>query len=271
MNDLIVGILQDEFGAKPLENYRLVEKWLLENYREADLVILPEYSMLNILAGLKPEEAYRLAEELEDSEYLSKISDLAGKLDTYMLIHFIEKSREKPRSYSSSILVEPSGKYELVYRKIHLFDAYGYRESDYLLPGKQLSKTLVIKNIMLHIAICYDIRFPELFRKYAYRGGHIVIVQAGWVKGPLKEEILDFLATSRSHENTMYLVVVNQTGKMFTGRSGVFNPFGFKELDLGFKPRYLEYALDPSIVGEARKQIPVVKHSLNNWIIEFKK
>jgi len=270
LNRIIFGIIQDGFTIDPLKNIEIVVKWLNSSYREADLVILPEYSMVNVLAGLKPIEVYDKAEYIDDSTYLSKMSDIAGKYGVAILTHFIEKTDVKPYSYSSSILVKPTGEYVKIYSKIHLFNAYGYRESDYFLPGNNLSKPIVLNNMLFYVAICYDIRFPELFRMYAFNNATGVIVQSGWVKGFMKEEVLDKLASSRSHENTMYIILVDQVGELYVGRSGVFNPYGYRELDLGFKPGYKEYSIDPAIVDEARRQIPVVEESRRRWSIVFK-
>lgn len=268
MNDLRIGILQDEFGVNPLDNAERIKNMLLKRHREANLVILPEYSMINVLDGLKPEDVYERAESLEDSVFLNEISRLAERLSAKFLAHFIEKSGDKPRCFSSSVLVEPSGKLVKLYSKMHLFDAYGYRESDFFKPGGKPSIGISLNSMELYVAICYDLRFPELFRTYSFKGAHGVIVQAGWVKGFLKEEILDKIAATRSHENTYYVVLVNQTGRIFTGRSGVYNPFGYKEVDLGFKQNYVEHTLDPTLVDEARNTIPVVKQALNKWIVK---
>jgi len=59
----------------------------------------------------------------------------------------------------------------------------------------------------------------------------------------VKEEVLDKLACTRSRENTLYLIVANQTSDLYTGRSGIFNPYRYKERDLGFKPRYVEHPI----------------------------
>ncbi|MEM1825380.1 MAG: nitrilase-related carbon-nitrogen hydrolase [Desulfurococcaceae archaeon] len=267
---MIIGIIQEDFGINSHENFEKIKTHIERNLKEADIILTPEYSMVNILKNLKPEDVYNLSEELENSSYLSKISDLSGKYSVNILTHFIEKTSSKPKCYNSSIIVKPSGSVEKVYSKLHLFDAYNYRESDFFNPGKSLSQTILIKNKKFYTAICYDIRFPELFRLYASRGAYGVFVHAGWVKSFLKEELLDILARSRSHENTMYIVIANQTGELYTGRSGVYNPYGFKELDLGFKPKYCEYKLDLTIVDDAREQIPVVKQALEKWSIEFR-
>jgi predicted amidohydrolase len=270
LDEFIVGILQDEFTADPMKNYGVIEKVLLEKHSVADIVVLPEYSMINILESMNPEDVYEKAEVLENSNFLSKISDLAGKIDAYILTHFIEKTDVKPKTRSSSVIVYPSGRIRRVYSKIHLFDAYGYRESEYFISGTEISKALMFGEIKLFVAICYDLRFPELFRSYAFQDAYGVIVHAGWVKGFLKEEILDTLARSRSHENTMYLILADQTGKYFVGRSGVFNPHGYRELDLGYKRNYVEWRIRPEEVIDARREVPVVKQSRSRWNIVLK-
>ncbi len=269
MDTIIAGIIQGEYGVDPAENYEKTRKILLENYAEADIVLLPEYSMINVLGGLKPREVLEKAERIEDSTYLSKLSDLAGKLGTTIIAHFIEKT-DKSKPYSTSVVVKPDGSVEKAYSKIHLFDAYGYRESDYLEPGDKPSRPVMVGSFKFYVAICYDIRFPELFRHYALNGADGVLVHMGWVRGPLKEELLNVLARSRSHENTMYLVVANHTGKQYTGRSGLFNPYGYRELDMGVKPGYREVVLDKGVVESARRDIPVLEHSRSRWNISFK-
>lgn len=269
MKTIRVGILQEEYGINPLENYEKTHRILSSKYREADVVILPEYSMINILGGLSPREVYARSEEIGSSKYLEKLSILAGNLGTSILAHFIEKTDKPPRSMSTSVVVFPDGRIEKAYSKIHLFDAYGYRESDYLLPGNELSRPIRIGDFIFYVAICYDIRFPELFRTYAWMGAHGVFLHAGWVRGPLKEETLDVLARSRSHENTMFLVLSNHVGRQYTGRSGVYSPYGVKIIDLGTKPNYMEIELDISEVYNARRNIPVIEHSKLRWKITF--
>jgi len=271
LSKLLVGILQFSSSTNVIDNVEKIHRMVRENYREADIVIIPEYSMLNILSGLEPKDVYEKAEVLDNSVFVSKLASLAKELDTHILAHVIERSGREPLSYSSSVLIKPDEGYELVYRKMHLFDAYGYGESKYFIPGNELSKGIAFEGKTFYVAICYDIRFPELFRKYGLMNAYGVFIHAGWVRGFNKELLLDILAMSRSHENTMYLILSNQTGEIYTGRSGVYNPFGYKELDLGSGEKYVEYSIDLDMVDEARKQIPVVSQSRNKWVVEFRK
>ncbi|MEM0002085.1 MAG: carbon-nitrogen hydrolase family protein [Desulfurococcaceae archaeon] len=270
MSRLIVGIVQASYTTQPLENIDKTYSLIKKNYREADLIILPEYSMTNPLIIKDPGKVYEISEYPTSSKYLPGIARIANEYGVNILVHFIEKTDKPPLTKSTSILVTSRGEILPVYNKIHLFDAYGFRESTYFEPGKSLSKLISVNGFQLAFAICYDIRFPELFRSYALLGAHAVIIQSGWVRGPLKEEILDKLASSRAHENTMYIILANQTGEMFTGRSGVFNPWGYRELDLGIDEKYSEHTLTLSEVEKAREVLPLIKQSADRWDIKFK-
>lgn len=268
MNELVVGIVQASYTNQPMENvektYSLIKKW----YREADIVVLPEYSMTNPLSIKDPLRVYDLSEYITGSKYLSSFNRLVNELGINLLVHFIEKTDRHPLTKSTSVLITTRGEVLPVYHKMHLFDAYGYRESDFFEPGKSPSKIISINGFQIAFAICYDMRFPELFRTYARQGAHVVIVQAGWVKGPFKEELLDKILVTRAHENTLYIVLANQTGDQFTGRSGVFNPMGYRELDLGHVEKYAEHTLLLENVLKTRDIIPVIKQSLSKWDIK---
>jgi predicted amidohydrolase len=267
MSRLVVGIVQASYKNDPLDNAEKTYKIVKRGYREADLVVLPEYSMLNPLESRTPSIVYELSEHIVGSKYLSTMVKLAAELGAAILVHFIEKTDTPPKTRSTSILITSRGEVIPVYSKMHLFDAYGYRESDFFEPGKDPGKLVLINNFQVAFAICYDIRFPELFRTYAQMGAHVVVVQAGWVRGPLKEEVLDKLASARAHENGVYVVLANQVGEMFTGRSGVYSPWGYKELDLGFDEKYVEHPLSLEEVNRAREVVPVLKQATARWQI----
>lgn len=268
MSKLTIGIVQASYTAQPLVNiektYSIVKRW----YKEADLIVLPEYSMTNPLIVKDPEKLYEISEYITGSRYLSGFTKLVNELGVNMLVHFIERTDTPPLSKSTSILITSRGEMLPVYNKMHLFDAYGYKESDFFMPGRAPSKIISINGFQVGFAICYDVRFPELFRIYARQGAHLVIVQAGWIRGLLKEELLDKMLATRAHENTIYIVLANQVGELFTGRSGVYNPMGYKEIDAGVDEKYLEYEIDLTSVEKTRELIPVLRQSIEKWEIK---
>ncbi|MCS7127782.1 MAG: hypothetical protein N3E36_00685 [Sulfolobales archaeon] len=266
---LTIGLVQADYGIDPLNNYEKTKRILRESYGEADLIILPEYSMSDPLQLAKPEEVIKIAEYIEDSTYLSKLSELAAEISASILAHFIEKAPSEGKPLSSSVMIHPSGRFEKLYSKIHLFDAYGYKESLFFERGKSVSKSIVIRGLTTTVAICFDVRFPELFRLYARMGSELVIVHSGWVKGSIKEESLEFLVRSRAHENTLWMVVANKWGERYVGRSMVVDPFGVKVFELSIGESYGEYIVNKSRVYDARKILPTVELSKALWKVEL--
>lgn len=267
--EITFGIVQAYFTGSPEENLAKAYSIIRQRFREADIVILPEYSMVNPFIVKDPIKVYELSEAISSSRYLTYLEKLASELRATIVAHFIERTNVPPLTKSTTVLIS-ANRIIPVYSKIHLFDAYGYRESSYFIAGNSPGYIVDLKGFRIGFAICYDIRFPELFRLYAIKGVDVVIVQAGWVRGPLKEEILDILASARAHENTMYIVLANQTGDMFTGRSGVFNPWGYRELDIGFEEKYTEYTVHIEEIEKARSILPVVRQASEKWEIKIK-
>jgi predicted amidohydrolase len=223
---------------------------------EADLVILPEYSMFPP-DGLSPEEVYALSEGL-DGPFVEEFTRFAEEYSTYVLVPILERSGAPPRVYNTSVLISPRGTAVATYRKLHLMDALGVRESSYVVPGDRPSPVVEVAGARVAVAVCFDLRFPELFRLYALAGAEVIAVPAAWYRGPLKEEVLHTLARARSIENTVYVAVANQFSDRFTGRSAAVDPMGVVLADLGVGERYAEVVLDLDYLGEVRRQLPLL-------------
>jgi len=251
---LRVGILQFGSTGDKLKN---VEKILtLARKVEADIVVLPEYSMLDI-AGRNPVEVYE-ASEAVDGPFVSGFERFARENSTHVLVSLLERATY-PKVYNTAVVVSPREEVLAVYRKLHLFDALGARESDYMVPGERPSSIFEVGGSKLAVAICFDLRFPELFRYYGLQGAEVVLVPSAWYGGPMKEETLRFLARARASENTYYVVVADQYSSRFTGRSMVVDPFGTVLLDLGLGERYVEFDIDVDYVYQARKSLPLLE------------
>ena len=222
--------------------------------KEADLVLLPEYSLFDP-TGLPAEEVWQRATTLED--FVERLGRIASRSGAHVVGAFLERG-PRPRVYNTTALVSPSGALIGIYRKTHLFDAYGYRESDVVEPGAELSQVFDVKGVKVGFAVCFELRFPEVFRELALAGVQLAAVPAAWYSGPLKEETLHVLARARAVENGMYVAVAALYGQRFTGRSLVANPFGVVEAELGAGERYREVPIDLSLVEEARKTVPTL-------------
>ncbi len=222
---------------------------------EPDLVVAPEYLMTPI-SGLPPAKVYEAAETIE-GRYVDKLARVASEYSTWMVGHMFERA-SYPKVYNTALLIDPGGNVKAAYRKMHLFDAFGYRESDYMEPGDTPSPIVRIGDVNVAIAICFELRFPELFRLYALRGADLIVVPTAWYRGPLKEEMLSLMARARAHENTVFVAVADQYGPEFVGRSMLVDPLGVVMADLGIGERYVELRVDPSAVAEARKSLPLL-------------
>jgi len=205
-------------------------------------------------SGVTRDYVHSLAEEL-DGEFSSSILDASREMGISVVYTLF--LREKGRVYNVAVFAE-KGVVRVVYRKIHLFDAYGYRESEIFASGKNLA-VVDFKNFRIGLAVCFDLRFPELFRALAYRGVNLFIVPAAWYRGKYKLDQWRHLIAARAHENTSYLVAVDQVGKFFLGHSLVASPLGFIRFELGEKEEKLSIELEKGELEEAEKLVPVRK------------
>ncbi|MEM0015211.1 MAG: carbon-nitrogen hydrolase family protein [Zestosphaera sp.] len=258
--ELRVGILQ--FGATANKEGNVEKVGRLLRRVSADIVVLPEYAAFNIVR-LRPEEAYGMADGLE-GDFIAFFRGLAREHSTYFVTTTFEKSPEPPKVYNTAVMIDPRGEVVATYRKTHLFDAYGYRESDYIMHGDRPSPVVDIGKAKVAMAICFDIRFPELFRIYSTGGADLITISSAWFKGPLKEETLSFLARARAHENTVYVAVSVQYGEDYTGRSGLIDPWGTQVLDLGVGEKYVEIDIDMDLVNEVRHRLPLLQLRRSN-------
>ena len=112
------------------------------------------------------------------------------------------------------------------YRKIHLYDSFGYQESARLVAGPVEPVLVDVDGFRVGLMTCYDLRFPELARELVSRGAELLVVPAAWVAGPLKVDHWRTLARARAIENTVFVAAVGQPGPRYTGHSMVVGPAG---------------------------------------------
>lgn len=162
---------------------------------------------------------------------------------------------------------------EAHYDKLHLFDAYGYVESEQIEPGDAVV-TVTIDGVVFGLTTCYDIRFPELFKQLAAAGAEVILVPASWAPGERKVEQWRALAVARALDSTCFVIAVDQaqppadpdadpslrkpTG---VGHSLVVGPLGEILVELGPDPRLEVVDLDVETVRAARAMLPVLANS----------
>ena len=221
---------------------------------DADLHVFPEYLMGTQNGIVTKELVKQLAEPLE-GYFASRILSKSEEYDVGVV--FSMYLRDGSRVSNAAVLAE-NGRVRAVYRKIHLFDAYGYRESEVFAGGNELA-VASFRGFTAGLAVCFDLRFPELFRAMFLRGVNLFIVPSAWYKGPHKVDQWKSLTVARAHENVSFLVAVDQTGDHFAGHSLVATPMGHILVDLGETERSLLIDIDPIEVSQAREKIPIDK------------
>ena len=142
------------------------------------------------------------------------------------------------------------------YRKIHLYDSFGYRESDRLSAGDPVPTVVEVGGFGVGLMTCYDLRFPELGRALVDAGAEVLVVPAAWVAGPRKVEHWRTLVRARAIENTCYVVAVGQPGPRYTGHSTVVDPLGDVVVEAGEGPEVLTAVVDHTVLERARSTNP---------------
>lgn len=254
-----IGLIQLDVTSSKKENLQRVVAIIESAGDVSDLLVFPEYCMGYPKEGLSRNYLENMAEPL-DGEFVTLVAEKSKEKQVATVIPIFEK--DDGDVFDTAVIID-HGKVKGGYRKIHLFDALGYRESELFLPG---SKPVLfnIRDMKFGVVICYDIRFPELVKSAVMSGARSVIVPSAWYRGPLKEEQWQTLLMARAQENTSYVIGVGNANEAFVGRSMVVDPLGVKVLDLGSGNRIGFCEIDDNRVTEAREKLPVLKQSNNS-------
>jgi predicted amidohydrolase len=216
----------------------------------ASLICFPE----QFATGWDPESGRNIQDTR--GNIVSGLRELAGKNRIGILGSFRQGGGGKPRN--TAIVIDQEGRISATYSKIHLF-SHSHEQAGYD-PGNELG-LFTLGPLYCGIAICYDLRFPELFRLYAGRGAHVVFVPAAWPAQRLKH--WELFITARAAENQMYVVGVNTTGSnpvdRYTGGSMAADPHGTVICRANDAEQLVFTDIDPAIVNAARRQFPVEK------------
>jgi predicted amidohydrolase len=164
-----------------------------------------------------------------------------------------ETSPDPTRPYNTLVM---RGATAAEYRKIHLYDSFGYRESDRVAAGALQPVVVDLNGWRVGLSTCYDLRFPELYRALADQGAEVVLVLAAWLPGERKVEHWETLLAARAIENTAYVVGVGQPEPRYCGHSLVVGPRGEVLLGLGGGEEVGEVALSREDLGAARAANP---------------
>ena len=239
----------------------------------ADYVLTPE--MTNILAA-KREQLFAVVVEEEVDASLATFRELARKLGIYVHIGSLAIKISPDRAANRSFLIDPKGDIAARYDKIHMFDVdlaggESYRESRNYRPGE----TAVLADLpwgRLGLTVCYDLRFPALYRALAEGGATMLAIPSAFTK-QTGEAHWHVLIRARAIENSCFVFAAAQGGKHENGRdtyghSLIVDPWGRILAEGGTEPAVIMAEIDPAEVANARARIPSLQHGRRFEIVE---
>ncbi len=222
----------------------------------ADWLVLPEMFM----ALPTPERPPAAIVADDEGRFVAKMHALAQTHGLHITFGAWEVSETAGKAYNTAYTVSPEGELLAAYRKLHLFDALKVRESDTLVPGSARPLLLAINGIKVGFAICYDLRFPELFRDLARRGAEMVVIPSAWYEGPMKAVHWQTLLRARAIENTCYMVGCNLVQGAFCGQSAMFDPFGVVVAAAGEVETLITGRFEVQRLRDVRTNLPSLAH-----------
>ena len=256
-----VSCIQICAGKNLKKNLNYTKKLILKAVEhQSDFIITPENSSL---FGLNKKELMRKITSMQKDFYLSEIKKIARHYKKWILIGSIA-IKEKNKAKNRSVLINPKGKIQTYYDKIHMYDAIlskkeKYLESKTFTPGK-LIKTANLPWGKVGLSICYDLRFPNMYRKLSKKGSLFITVPSAFTK-TTGEKHWHALLKARAIENFSYIFAPAQSGTHWNGRktfghSLIISPDGkiLKELKSGVG--IITASIDPSLALSLRKKIP---------------
>jgi predicted amidohydrolase len=256
-----VSCIQICSGKDIIKNLNLSKKLILKAINQkSDFIITPENSSL---FGLNKRELIKNAASMKEDFYLLEIKKIAKEYKKWILIGSAV-IKENNKIKNRSVLINPKGIIQSYYDKIHMFDAVlgkkeKYLESKTFTAGKFI-KTTNLPWGKLGFSICYDVRFPNMYRKLSKKGSLFIAVPSAFTK-TTGEKHWHSLLKARAIENFSYIFAAAQSGTHWNGRktfghSLIVSPDGkiLKELKKG--NGVITSSIDPSLSKFLRKKIP---------------
>jgi predicted amidohydrolase len=221
--------------------------------RGTSLVVLPENAMYS---DPDPTGDVRPAAEPVDGPFAQSIAQAAKNAGVAVIAGMTEAPSGDDRCTNAVLAVDEQGRTIGVYRKVHLYDAFGYRESDRIVPHEPHPLVFDRDGLCFGVMTCYDLRFPEMARFLVDAGAEVLIVPAAWVAGPAKEDHWTTLLRARAIENTAYVLACGQTGPVSVGHSAIIDPMGQIVAGAGEAPGFVTAWIDHARLDEVRAKNP---------------
>jgi len=227
--------------------------------RGARLVVLPEKWPL-----LGSGAQQHAGAEAIDGPAMTWARECARELEIELLAGSFTELTDDGLRHNTSVHVSPDGEIRAVYRKIHMFDVtidgLAYRESEFEEPGDEIVVTQTDAGLELGMTICYDLRFPELYRILALRGARVLVVPAAFTL-PTTRDHWETLLRARAIENQAFVIAANQIGenepgRHSGGRSMIVDPWGVVLAQAGDSVGVIVAELDLARLDAIRESLP---------------
>lgn len=258
MTDISLGLAVAQFSPAADEGANLEaisELVSRAKERGARVVLFPEYASYFVDPFDSSLAAH--AQDL-DGPFVSALTALAAEHGVHIVAGLVERAASADRVRNTVVAVDAGGVVAR-YRKLHLYDAFGQRESDWVEPGAlEAPETFEAGGIRFALMTCYDLRFPEVARTLADTGAHVVLVAAEWVRGPLKEDHWRTLLQARAIENTLYVAGADHPPPLGVGHSAVIDPQGVPVASIGSATDVAVAHIDPAVVDRVRRVNPAL-------------
>jgi predicted amidohydrolase len=268
------AMIQMRSGIAPAANLDAAVRMIGEaKAAGADYVLTPE--MTNIME-VKRERLFAAIAEEEADTTLATLRELARKLGLYIHIGSLAIKVSPDKAANRSFLITPKGDIAARYDKIHMFDVdlangESYRESRSYRPGEQA----VLAGLpwgLLGLTVCYDLRFPALYRALAEAGATMLAIPSAFTQ-QTGEAHWHLLVRARAVENGCFVFAAAQGGKHENGRetyghSLIVDPWGRVLAEGGTEPGIVMAEIDPGEVAKARARIPSLQHGRRFEIVE---
>jgi len=241
-----------------------VMREMIEEGKDGDIVCFPESSIY------RGGDAGKVASgETLDGPSILEVENMAAKAGVFVMFSFLEKTDTPSKVFNTTVLINPGGGINGVYRKIHLFDVtlpggVSTLESASVLAGTEIGM-LDINGSIAGVMTCYDLRFPELSRCLIVEGARVLFVPADFTAETGRDH-WEVLLRARAIENQVYIVAPNQmgsnpvTGIKSYGRSIIVNPWGTVTHTMSDEGGIMRAELDFDIQDSLRKRFPVLEH-----------
>ncbi|CAM4519271.1 carbon-nitrogen hydrolase family protein [Nocardia ninae] len=255
-NQLDVAVVQFAPGTDPSANLSALREHVrTARDRGARVVVAPEYSMFAVTR--LDERVVAVAEPLT-GPFVTGLGAIAREFGVHLVAGMVEQGEPGGgRIRNTLVVLGPDGALATVYRKVHLYDAFGHLESETVEAGPITEPaTFDVADVTFGLQTCFDLRFPEGIRRVAAAGAQVLVLPAQWIPGPGKVDQWTTLVRARAIENTVYVVAADQAAPRGAGASMIVDPTGAVLAEIGDEPGVLTASVDLDHLAKVRTTNP---------------